>query len=99
MAVRNKKKPCTNCPKPKPTVKSVVVQPLAVFNVEMDQGLRLWKHVLFGTGTCIDMIEGYMKGNLPGDPIDGVKHLRDRLTQIINTLEAKNDVPTDSAAK
>jgi len=30
---------------------------------------RLWRHVMFGTGTCVGMIEGYLNIGMPGDPL------------------------------
>ncbi len=99
MAVRNKKR-CSTCPAPKP---KVVVQtervdagayPLEAkpnapnLTYEVSEALKLWKHVLFGTSTCISMIEGYANLQLPGDPLEGVTHLRDRLNQVIQKLES-----------
>lgn len=55
---------------------------------------RLWKHVLFGTGTCIGMIEGYTALNLPGDPRAGLKKLRDRINTLITKHEAKHAPPS-----
>ena len=104
MPPRNQKKPCHNCPQPKaerdlraqrPVKKGadplVAAPPSEQPNsVPVEEGLKLWRHVLFGTNTCIDMIEGYSKLGMPGDPTDGVKHLRNRLNQIINNLEARS---------
>jgi hypothetical protein len=49
----------------------------------------LWKHVLFGTGTCISMIEGYAKAKLTGNPLKGLLQLRDRLNRVIALYEEK----------
>lgn len=55
------------------------------------EGQRLWKHVLFGTSTCISMIEGYADLGMPGDPRSALIEMRDRLNQVISNIEANND--------
>lgn len=57
------------------------------------EGLRLWRHVLFGAGTCIGMIEGYQCLGMPGNPKDDLVVLRDRLHNIITKIEATNEDP------
>lgn len=89
MAVRNARKRCRgrNCPDA-PQVK-MAAQPTAMLNITSDgEGMRLWKHVLFGTGTCIGMIEGYAALGMPGDPYEALCQLRERLNQVISTYEA-----------
>lgn len=59
---------------------------------------RLWRHVLFGTGTTVGMIEGYAAIDMPGDPLPQLYVLADRLNQIIKSLEGKRHAdsrPTD----
>lgn len=86
MPPRNRPKPCHNCPKPKSkkAPPAAISQPVDLPEAE---GIKLWKHVLFGTTTCLNMIEGYAKFNMPGDPLEGVTHLRDRLNSIIQMLK------------
>ena len=50
---------------------------------------RLWNHVLFGTGTCVGMIEGYVQLKMPGNPLSQLHALVERLVQVIQTLERK----------
>lgn len=52
--------------------------------------IRLWRHVIFGTGTCISMIEGYTGLNMPGDVLNDLYVLRDRLNSVISKHEAKH---------
>jgi hypothetical protein len=54
------------------------------------EGQRLWKHVLFGTSTCISMIEGYAALGMPGDPCCALTEMRDRLTKVISNIEGTN---------
>lgn len=91
MAVRNKR-PCKNCPQSpdgEQKVNAKGINYTVTYVGPQDQGEKLWKHVLFGTGTCINMIEGYAKMQMPGDPLPGLKELRDRLNVIIETLGPK----------
>jgi len=50
---------------------------------------RLWRHVLFGTGTCVGMIAGYVEIDMPGDPLPQLEALANRLSQIIETVKGK----------
>lgn len=105
MPPRNRRPPCHNCPKaraeqtqpePKRTPKqppqpAAAVTPLVGF--PDSEALRLWNHILFGTGSCIGMIEGYTTRNLYGDPLEGIKHLRDRLNAVIQIHEDRSHAP------
>src|SRR5438445_13774902 len=106
MAVRNKRK-CGNCPEPLARVVAVTPQvgrppePRAVQGLYLatsDEGQRLWKHVCFGTSTCISMIEGYALMQMPGDPTEALKQMRDRLDKVLTALEQAN-APVDSAER
>lgn len=91
MPPRNRKPPCHNCPKAKPTPPAPpATPPTPPVEFSHGQSLKLWNHVLFGTGTCIGMIEGYTDLDMPGNPLDGIKHLRDRLNQLIKKHEDRN---------
>lgn len=106
MAVRNRRK-CGNCPEPlkkvvavkpqvgRPSEPKRVVQGL--YLATSDEGQRLWKHVCFGTSTCIAMIEGYALMQMPGDPTEALVQMRDRLNQVLTALEQANatDPATD----
>lgn len=87
MPPRNRRPPCHNCPKavaPAPKLPSIQATPVApVLDFPTSEALRLWNHVLFGTGTCVGMIEGYAALQMPGDPVAGITHLRDRLNAVI----------------
>jgi hypothetical protein len=52
---------------------------------------RLWRHVTFGTMTCIGMCEGYLNLGLPGDPTPELVAMRDRLNNIILKIEERNN--------
>jgi hypothetical protein len=94
MAVRYKGR-CRFCPdhppaqplkatlKPKPDTSKA-----ALSITTPGEGQRLWKHVLFGTSTCISMIEGYADLGMPGDPRNALIEMRDRLNQVISNIEA-----------
>ena len=56
-------------------------------DVTTEDGLKLWRHVLFGANTCLDMIDGYAKLEMPGDPTEGLTFLRDRLNKTIQLLK------------
>jgi hypothetical protein len=51
---------------------------------------RLWRHVLFGTGTCIGMLAGYAALSMPGNPLPELRALRQRIDEIIKSLERNN---------
>jgi hypothetical protein len=51
----------------------------------------LWKHVLYGTETCIWMIEGYVDLKLPGNPVDRLTKMRDRINRLIERYEPKRE--------
>ena len=55
------------------------------------EGMRLWSHVLFGTNTCVSMIEGYQQLGMPGDPLPAIIQLRDRLSNLIHTIEGQRN--------
>lgn len=96
MAVRYKGR-CRFCPdqqpaqsvkaalKPKPDTSKAVLS-----ITTPGEGQRLWKHVLFGTSTCISMIEGYADLGMPGDPRSALIEMRDRLNKVISNLEETN---------
>lgn len=76
---------CSNCPKPPAAQSSPPEQ--RVLQITTDsEGDRLWKHVLFGTSTCLAMIEGYADLAMPGDPRDTLVSFRDRLNTLIERL-------------
>lgn len=79
--------PCSNCPKPQETV---VSKPAVISH--RTEGKRLWKHVAYGAGTIVSMMEGYSLLNMPDAPLDSLRELRDRLTKVIHSLESTLDV-------
>jgi hypothetical protein len=102
MVVRNKR-PCANCPPPKhdfvapsaarppgptPTFQNGSVK--IAMSVSEEEGLRLWKHVLYGTSSCIGMIEGYSLLDVPGNPLEALVQMRDRLNTLISKHEGKH---------
>jgi molybdopterin biosynthesis enzyme len=51
------------------------------------EGERLWKHVLFGTSTCVAMVEGYAALDMPGNPKEALVALRDRIQKVLLKYE------------
>jgi hypothetical protein len=95
MAVRFKEK-CRFCPDAQPAnstpkLKRKPNTTNTILSISTPaEGQRLWKHVLFGTSTCISMIEGYAALGMPGDPCCALKELRDRIGNIIANIEGTN---------
>lgn len=51
----------------------------------------LWNHVLFGTGTCIGLIEGYARLGLPGNPAPHLREMIARLERVAAAFENMNE--------
>jgi hypothetical protein len=83
MAPRNTRPiECGNCPRPiQVSYPAAVMRTLAITSESESE--RLWKHVLYGTQTCIGMIEGYAELDLPGDPSGPIEAMRDRLDRLL----------------
>jgi hypothetical protein len=92
MARRNRR--CRGCPPDAPAV----VKPAQVVTKTLDPALitregeseRLWHHVLFGTATCVGMIEGYADKGLPGNPVPQIAELIRRLAVVAQHYEKHN---------
>ena len=94
MAVRNARKCRRNCPdQPAEVQVESLITPMVHAITSESEGNRLWKHVLFGTETCINMIEGYHTSNMPGQPLETIKRFSNRLNKIIKAIETKNEGP------
>ena len=107
MPPRNK--PCKGCPQSTVSTPKTKVSPITGKAVEhksivitsTEEGQNLWNHILFGTGSCVGMIEGYQKMGLPGDPLPSLIDLRDRLNAVINNnfkVKNGNCTPTERDA-
>ncbi len=89
------KTPCRFCPeetgvtplKPTPNVATMT---LAI--TSPGEGERLWKHVLFGTSTCVQMIEGYAALDMPGNPKEALVALRDRIQKVLLKYEEPHGI-------
>src|SRR5687768_6938558 len=91
MAVRETRPPCPTCPERRSEqVAEAVNHPRVLAITSQGEGERLWKHVLFGTQTCLGMIHGYAELEMPGDPLPALCQLRDYLSNIISILESRN---------
>ena len=86
---------CRNCPEPATPAKAQQPQVITKFTgktldpnlvTQQTESARLWNHVLFGTGTCVGMIEGYVSMGLPGDPLPQIKLLINRLVAVQGLL-------------
>lgn len=68
------------------TVEGIQIAP-AILTTE-GEGCRLWKHVVFGTNTCLSMLDGYADLGMPGDPVPELQLMVTKLKRIITKLEA-----------
>jgi hypothetical protein len=94
--MRRERKRCRRCPDP-PAPKALPVSTAAAEKAAAklagtsltvaSEAERLWSHILFGTGTCVGMLQGYADLDMPGDPLPGLRDLRDRLNRIIKHRE------------
>lgn len=97
---RQKRSRCRNCPdEQKPTD---LIQPKVMaaklsgdLITQAGESERLWKHVLFGTSTCIGMINGYADLGLPGDPRPRIQELIRQLQTAIQTIEDRYELSVD----
>jgi hypothetical protein len=103
MSGRRRSRRCRNCPDAQPAIAQPVqdaVTKLApkLSGKRLDNDLltragesdRLWNHVLFGTATCVGMIEGYVALGLPGNPQPQIVELIRRLSNVVKQLEDNN---------
>jgi hypothetical protein len=100
---RRRRKPCRNCPEPvQPSQQAANNAASKLASARLDpqivsmagEGDRLWRHVCFGTGTCIGMLEGYAALNVPGDPLPQLYSLAARLAGVIQNIERRNEDST-----
>lgn len=77
---------CRFCPQPAAAPTPSPAQPptVTLAITSPGEGERLWKHVLFGTSTCITMIEGYAALDMPGNPKEALVALRDRIQKVLS---------------
>lgn len=54
------------------------------------EGQKLWNHVLYGTGTCVGMMQGYFDLGMPGDPLPQIQHLIGMLTTLKDKIEKQH---------
>lgn len=80
----NQTGPCKTCPQKQAMPPALRV---AIQSLPEQQGQYLWSHVVFGTGTCISMIEGYAKHGMPGANANAIHALRDRLNGVLDALK------------
>ena len=98
MPPRNKAK-CRFCPQ---TATAIALKPTPAPNAATlaitlpGEGERLWKHVLFGTSTCVAMIEGYAGLSMPGNPKAALVALRDRISTVLQKYEEPHGDLEDS---
>jgi hypothetical protein len=101
VARRNRR--CRNCPDAQPTAEKPVQAAAEKITAKLagkklDQDLltrpgesnRLWNHALFGTSTCVGLIEGYALLGLPGDPLPQIAELIRRLAVVAKHYENTN---------
>jgi hypothetical protein len=107
MSGRRNKRRCRNCPDAQPAaVQPVQVAATQIATKlagkKFDNNLltrpgesdRLWNHVLFGTATCVGMIEGYVALGLPGNPHPQIVELVQRLVNVAKQIEESNANPS-----
>lgn len=93
MASRNnrRKKFCRNCDSPNVVAKAAkkaAEQTPSVIS-EGTESVRLWRHVLYGTGTCVGMMEGYAALGMEGASVEQIQALIVRLDKLISTVQNK----------
>jgi hypothetical protein len=99
--VARHKRRCRNCPETEqPTVaKSVAAaeadktaaKKLSQSIVTSEgEGQKLWNHVLYGTGTCVGMMQGYFSLGMPGDPLPQLQQLIESLTALKDQIEKQH---------
>src|SRR5258708_28331759 len=89
---------CRFCPQPAsaPVLKPTpTVQDVTLAITSPGEGERLWKHVLFGTSTCVSMIEGYAALSMPGNPRAALVALRDRIEEVLSKYEESHGLHQD----
>lgn len=70
-----------------------IEKPTIVFQItSQSESERLWDHTFFGIGVLVGMVEGYVNFKMPGVPVKTIKSLIVRLQNILNKIEAKNEV-------
>lgn len=89
---------CVKCPTPAQTAinKAIAKAPMQVLT-SAGESERLWKHVLYGTGTVVGLIHGYAKAGLPGDPRDGIKALIAVLNDALVALDERAGNETEAS--
>lgn len=97
---RRKNAPCRGCPPnpPAPSTITVAADKSRRADAKVDpviintpgEGQKLWSHVLYGTGTCLGMIEGYYNLRVPGDPLPGLLELKKRIDYLIDKIQHAN---------
>jgi hypothetical protein len=103
MSGRRKTRRCRNCPDTAPLAAKPVEAAAAKIATKyqgkkLDENLvtrevesnQLWNHVLFGTSTCVGMIEGYADLGLPGNPVPQIAELIRRLANVAKKYENTN---------
>lgn len=98
MAVRFQNGKCVKCPTPAHTAiqKAVAQAPTRVLTSQ-DESDRLWKHVLFGTGTVAGMILNYATLGLPGDPREGINAIIATLNDALAALDERAGNETETS--
>lgn len=85
---------CRGCKDPeivatKAIEKAIAATPKVL--VPAEEGARMWRHVLFGTGTCIGMMHGYAEQGMPGVDVEQIQALIVSLDKVAKTVKAKNE--------
>lgn len=85
-------KGCRGCKDPqlvasKAIEKAIAATPKSL--VPEEEGAKLWRHVLFGTGTCIGMMHGYAESGMPGVNVEQLQVLIVSLDKIIKRVQAR----------
>lgn len=97
MTVRNPRRCRRNCPEEAPKPGIAPARPAQSLSVtSKSEGDRIWRHALYGTGTCIGMIEGYAQMGMPGDPLDTINEFVRRLVSVAAHIKAKRNESTDA---
>jgi hypothetical protein len=82
---------CPDCPDPTTTK-----PPVAKVDLLQQEGQTLWNRSIFSVGQQLDTMIGYVALDVPGNPIKGLRVLRDKLDGLLKVYADED--PSQSAA-
>jgi hypothetical protein len=90
MAVRHRpNRRCRNCPEAADGLPEVPEAPVIKTTTFEGEGDGLWRAALTGCGTHLELLFRYVALDVPGDPLDQLRHLHARLGEIVEARERR----------